>query len=54
MKDAFRIAKDVADRTRKKQTEGYNLKARGARIDIRDRVLVKSLAFKGKHKIIDR
>lgn len=54
MKDAFRIAKDVADRTRKKQTEGYNLKARGARIDIGDRVLVKILAFKGKHKIMDR
>lgn len=54
MKDAFRIAKDVADRARKKQKEGYDLKARGARIDIGDRVLVKILAFEGKHKIMDR
>ena len=54
MKDAFRISKDVAIRTSKKQTEGYNLKAKGARIDKGDRVLVKILAFKGKHKIMDR
>ena len=54
MKDAFRIAKDIANRSRRKQKEGYDLRARGARIDVGDRVLVKILVFDGKHKITDR
>jgi hypothetical protein len=38
MKDAFRIAKDIADRSRRKQKEGYDLRASVARIDVGDRV----------------
>jgi hypothetical protein len=47
MKDASKIAKDIADRSRRKQTEGYDSEARGARINVGDRVLVKILVFDG-------
>lgn len=54
MKDVFRIVKDVVDKVREKQKEGYDFKVRGVRIDIGDRVLVKILVFEGKYKIMDR
>jgi hypothetical protein len=44
---------DLADRSRRKQKEVYDLRARGARIDVGDRVLVKILVFDGKHKITE-
>lgn len=54
MKDAFRMAKDASDRARRKKKVSYDLKVRGAKIEVGDNVLVKILAFYGKHKITDR
>ena len=44
---AFKIAQQ-------RQKAGYDLKVRGATLEVGDRVLVKNLAFDGKHKLADR
>ncbi len=54
MKYAFRLASAKAAEARKKQKRGYDVRVRGARIEPGDRVLVRNVAPKGKHKIEDR
>ncbi|VDI56915.1 Hypothetical predicted protein [Mytilus galloprovincialis] len=52
---AYELASKAADRAREKQKTGYDLKARGATLEIGDKVLVKVVAYDdGKHKIADR
>ena len=48
----FTIA--AADTARAKQKKGPDIKMRGADVEVGDRVLVKILAFDGKHKLADR
>ena len=43
-----------AEKARVDQKTGYNKRARAGVLDIGDRVLVKILAFTGKHKLADR
>ena len=52
--EAYKLASEAADTARRKQKEGYDLKARGATIELGDKVLVRVVAFDGKHKIADR
>ena len=52
--DAYKLASEASHRAQSKQKEGYDLKARGAAIETGDRVLVKQVAFDGKHKIQDK
>lgn len=54
LKDAYRLANANAERARKRQKGNFDLKVRGAVLHPGDRVLVKKVAFKGKHKIEDR
>ena len=54
MKKAYEIATSSAAQARVKQKAGYDIKARGSTIKEGDRVLVKIVAFDGKHKISDR
>ena len=54
MKKAYEIATSSASQARRKQKEGYDIKSRGSSIKEGDRVLVKIVAFDGKHKISDR
>ncbi|VDI03827.1 Hypothetical predicted protein [Mytilus galloprovincialis] len=51
---AYELASKAADRAREKQKTGNDLKARGATLEIGDKVLVKVVAYDGKHKIADR
>ena len=48
------MAKQSADGARLKQKKHYDLKTRGAEISMGDRVLVKRVAFDGKHKLADK
>ncbi|MCG8035390.1 MAG: DDE-type integrase/transposase/recombinase [Candidatus Thiodiazotropha taylori] len=54
LKETFEVVNKEADRAREKQKTYYDLKARAAKLEIGDRVLVEILAFDGKHKIADK
>lgn len=54
LRDAYRVTTKVADKARKKQKMVYDAKIRGAVLQLGDRVLVRILAFQGKHKLSDR
>ena len=54
LKFAQRKAKHMAQKQQAKQRECYDLKCRGAALDMGDLVLVKQTAWKGRHKIQDR
>ena len=54
MKTAYHLAQKAAERAREKQSKSYDLKVRGADLQEGDRVLVKVVAFDGKHKIADK
>jgi len=58
LKDRLETARSIAEKTlekaRDKQKAGYDKKAKAVKLAIGDKVLVKILAFKGKHKIADK
>ncbi|KAK3091744.1 hypothetical protein FSP39_022296 [Pinctada imbricata] len=54
MKTAYERATASAQEARSRQKENYDYKVRGSNIKEGDRVLVKIVAFDGKHKIADR
>ena len=54
VQEAFEKVQKNADKARQKQKSVYDLKAKAAKLEIGDRVLVKILAFDGKHKIADK
>ena len=51
---AHELATEAATKARAKQRDAYNTKVRGGVIKVGDRVLVKVVAFDGKHKLADR
>ena len=51
---AYHLASEAAQKARAKQKEGYDTKVRGGTVTVGDRVLVKTVAFDGKHKLADR
>ena len=54
LEDSYRIASEAADHSRAQQKKLYDSRIRGAMIQVGDRVLVRALAFDGKHKLADR
>lgn len=54
LEEAYKLATHEANKARDHQKKNYDLRARGAVLDIGDRVLVRILAFDGRHKISDR
>ena len=54
LKFAHKKAKHMAQRQQAKHRELYDIKCRGATLDVGDLVLVKQTAWKGRHKIQDR
>ena len=54
MKKAYDLANTAADKARDKQKKGYDVKARDVTLQEGDKVLVKIVAFDGRHKIADR
>ena len=53
LKFAHKKARHMAQRQQAKQRELYDMKCRGATLDVGDLVLVKQTAWKGRHKIQD-
>lgn len=51
---SYKTAKETIRKAHSKQKRGYDTKVKGATIDVGDRVLVKKVAFDGRHKISDR
>ena len=51
---AHKKARHMAQRQQAKHRELYDMKCRGATLDVGDLVLVKQTAWKGRHKIQDR
>ena len=54
IQEAFDRVQINADKARVKQKLTYDIKARAAKLEVGDRVLVKILAFDGKHKLSDK
>ena len=51
---AYELAAEASEKARSKQKDTYNTKVRGGTVKVGDRVLVKIVAFDGKHKLADR
>ncbi|XP_071087529.1 uncharacterized protein [Haliotis cracherodii] len=54
LQEAYGMASKASKTAQVKQKASYDLKTRGASVQIGDRVLVKALAFDGKHKLAGR
>ena len=54
MKKAYELVQTTADKARHKQKQQYDVKAKEVDLQEGDKVLVKVVAFEGKHKIADR
>ena len=54
IKHSCEMAAKASEIAQQRQKAGYDLKVRGATLEVGDRVLVKTLAFDGKHKLADR
>ena len=54
LKYAYQMAKLKNDQARKNQKKTYDIKTRGAILSEGDRVLIRNVAFTGKHKLADR
>ena len=51
---AYKVASQEAEKAAERNKLNYDLKVREATLDIGDRVLVRQVAFKGRHKISDK
>jgi hypothetical protein len=51
---AFQLASSKAAEAQSKQKHYYDLKSRGAVVEVGDRVLVRNVSLRGKHKLADR
>jgi transposase InsO family protein len=54
LQEAYRRATEAADKARDRQKVNYDRRARAATLEPGDRVLVRILAFEGKHKLSNR
>nr|KAG5697948.1 hypothetical protein BaRGS_030261 [Batillaria attramentaria] len=54
LKKSYDTAIKVANEARRKQKTNYDIRTRGAVLQPGDRVLVRTLAFEGKHKLSDK
>lgn len=54
LRASYELATAAADKARAQQKRGYDKRTRGADVEVGDRVLVKIVAFDGKHKIADK
>ena len=54
LQESYKLASEAAERNRKHQKKHYDIKVRGSVLHPGDRVLVRNLAFDGRHKIADR
>ena len=54
MKKTRHIVKEINDKAREKQKKYYDVKAKAAKLNVGDQVLVKIMKFEGKHKISDK
>ncbi|XP_061189017.1 adenylate cyclase, terminal-differentiation specific-like [Saccostrea echinata] len=54
MKAAYELVSKITKKSQERQKESYDRKTTNAEIQIGDRVLVKIVAFDGKHKIADK
>ena len=51
---AFKTAREFTRKAQKKQSKGFDKKARGNCVNVGDFVLVQNVGIKGKHKLADR
>ena len=54
LQGSYNLASENIDQRQRKQKPYFDTKVRGATIQIGDRVLVRKLAFEGKHKLADK
>ena len=54
LQKSYDLAAKLSKKAKGRQKQGYDQRARGANVIVGDRVLVRKLAFEGKHKIADK
>lgn len=54
LENSYKLAKESTEKAQKRQKRNYDIKVRGAVIQPGDRVLVKIVAFDGRHKLSDK
>ncbi|KAK3093626.1 hypothetical protein FSP39_018280 [Pinctada imbricata] len=54
LRTSYKLASEAAKKAQDRQKEHYDLRARGAVLEVGDRVLVKVVAFDGRHKLADK
>ena len=54
LRKSYELASEAVKRSQHRQKEHYDLKSRGAVLEVGDRVLVKVVAFDGRHKLADK
>ena len=54
LRDSYQLASQEASRSATRQKKAYDRHARAGTVKVGDRVLVRVLAFDGKHKIADK
>lgn len=54
LEESYKLAAQEAEKAQMQQKKNFDLRARAAVLEVGDRVLVRKLAFEGKHKIADK
>ncbi|KAK3101184.1 hypothetical protein FSP39_001606 [Pinctada imbricata] len=54
LKKSYELASEAAKKSQSRQKKNYDLKSRGAVLEVGDKVLVKVVAFDGRHKLADK
>ena len=54
LRKSYELASEAVKRSQRRQKEHYDLKSRGAVLEVGDRVLVKVVVFDGRHKLADK
>ena len=54
LQEAFQQAQTAMKQSQQRQKTNYDLRARAATLNVGDRVLVRGVAYDGKHKIADK
>ena len=54
LRKSYELASEAIRKSQERQKDNYDLKSRGVVLEVGDRVLVKVVAFDGRHKLADK
>ena len=54
LRKSYELAQKATQKSQERQTDNYDVKIRGGKVEVGDRVLVKIVAFEGRHKLCNK